>query len=139
MVPDANSAGGKGTQSSTHALDLFWREITSAQANQNSVLVIHAFLLSVHLFFQKLSCGTTPESDPRIPLALAKLRVSIPGAHGRSEGAFSLGAQACGNTLDFLLRQLTSAVAAKYAIVLVHTFTLFFAVQDFLKTMNSAE
>jgi hypothetical protein len=52
MVPDANGASCKGSQSSAHALDFFWREITSTLANQYSVLVIHAFLLFRHFGFR---------------------------------------------------------------------------------------
>ena len=56
----------------------------------------------------------------------------------RANGAGCKGTQASINEVGFLLGQLPSAVAAEYAILLVHTFTPYDCGTRLSETMNSA-
>jgi hypothetical protein len=56
----------------------------------------------------------------------------------RTGGAECKGMQTSTNVIGLLLGQLTSAVAAEYAILLVHTFTPYDCGTRLSETMNSA-
>jgi hypothetical protein len=82
-----------------------------------------------------------PKIDPAklMPLtaALANGRISVLLAT-RTGGAECKGMQTSTNVIGLLLGQLTSAVAAEYAILLVHTFTPYDCDTRLSETMNSA-
>lgn len=70
-------------------------------------------------------------------LALTDRRISVPVVWSGADRAGCKRTQASTNAISFLLGQLTSAVAAEYAIVLVHTFTPLCGT-SLPETMNSA-
>ncbi len=87
-----NGANGVGRQSPADAFDFFRTQFTSTLANQDSVLVIHAFLLSSfrsverpYLFKRNFIGGRATDENagrrrgrPAMKLALAEEGVAVP-------------------------------------------------------------
>jgi hypothetical protein len=63
------------------------------------------------------------QGQPRSQLAFTNRSISVSVVWPGANGARCKGAHSSINAIGFLLGQLTSAVAAEYAIILVHTFT----------------
>jgi hypothetical protein len=120
-------AEGESSKSSIDDFRFCGCQFASTPANQYSVLVVHFF--SFHQLGPLQWAQVfkiCPSAWPRRgfnPLAFTDGSISIPVVRSLANGAECEGTEASINDAYFLLGQLTSPVAAEYAIFLVHTFT----------------
>ena len=110
-------AKGESSKSSIHDFGFGRRQFASTAANQYSVLVIHAVLLSsfgaverAPKLFKKSLFGGDGKNAARNRSA-ALVEISIDGA-GCSQAAFGRRPEAAAYLLYFMFRQVTSASAS---------------------------
>jgi len=125
----SHAAFGRRLEATAYLLDFLARQITSASANQHSVLVIHG--VSPFIIGSVERARVRQKQSLRreclyIGAALAHESISVRAGVFRSRG----GAKGCGtysatDVLDFLLTQGTSALAKQYSVQVIHTFISF--------------
>ena len=118
-----------GTKSSTHALHFLSTQVTSAPANQYSVQVIHVLSPFVvgpvepaqSSARESLFSGAFRRSRKRLTAHLADVLISI---RRRRIGAARKSNKASVDHLGFRGRQLASAPANQYSVLVFHVFLL---------------
>jgi hypothetical protein len=117
----SHAAFGRRLEAAAYLLDFLSGQITSASANQYSVLIIHAF--------SPFIIGSV--DGPKlvrlyIGATLAEESISVRAGIRLSRcGAKGCGTYSSTDVLDFLLSQGTSASAKQYSVLVIHILSAF--------------
>jgi hypothetical protein len=125
----SHTAFGRRLEAAAYLLDFLASQITSASANQYSVLIIHAlspFIIGSGERAQARQKEVFTRDWLYIGAALAEESISVRAGIRLSRcGAKGCGTYSSTDVLDFLLSQGTSASAKQYSVLVIHILSPF--------------